>query len=611
MIRRIRCAVLVALCLTVHEGPAQSRSGGGEANPSLMTHTAALQEWQAMRFGMFVHWGPVTLRGTEIGWSRGTQVRIDDYDGLHREFDPVLFNAREWVGAAKAAGMRYFIITTKHHDGFCLWPAAGTEYDIMATPFRRDVLQELADECRRQGVLFGTYYSILDWHHPDYPVRYGGDPRPVEGSDMNRYRSYLKGQVRELITRYDTNILWFDGQWEDPWTHADGMDLYAYARDLKDRILINNRVDKGHGSGEKGMSASARYAGDFGTPEQEVGAFDNLRPWESCITIGTQWSWKPNDRMKSAAECIRTLASTAGRGGNLLLNISPMPDGRIERRQLDRLEEIGRWLHRFGESIYATRGGPLKPESWLASTHRDNRIYVHLLKQPNEELVLPRIPGRAVVSAAVLQGPRLSTRTSADHITITLPREPIDPAVGVIVLQLDGPADGTGLMDVPENRFDESHVHTVTLRNPPAPAYAAGGSASLVDGIRGTAELYDGEWLGFEQTDCEAVLELPSTRQISSVTVGCLQAQGSWIFLPTGVEVSVSENGSDFRVAGTVESGPVEQSGSVGPRDLTVAFDAVMARFVKVRAFNIGVCPPWHKGAGGKAWVFVDEIVVR
>ncbi|NOZ63215.1 MAG: alpha-L-fucosidase, partial [Calditrichaeota bacterium] len=155
---------------------AQSIGGGGEANPDLKTNLESLQNWQTMRFGMFIHWGPVTLRGTEIGWSRGREVPVKEYDNLYREFNPVLFDAKEWVAAAKAAGMKYLIITAKHHDGFCLWDSKYTDYDIMSTPFKRDVVKELAEECKRQGILFGTYYSIIDWHHPDYPIRHGDDP---------------------------------------------------------------------------------------------------------------------------------------------------------------------------------------------------------------------------------------------------------------------------------------------------------------------------------------------------------------------------------------------------------------------------------------------------
>ena len=152
--------------------------GGGDARPDLKTNPASLRKWQDMRFGMFIHWGPVTLRGTEIGWSRGEQVPIEEYDALYREFNPVLFDAGRWIGAAKRGGMKYFVIVSKHHDGFCLWDTKYTDHKITATPFKRDVLRELSDECGRQGMMFCTYYSILDWHHPDYTTRHGGTHGP-------------------------------------------------------------------------------------------------------------------------------------------------------------------------------------------------------------------------------------------------------------------------------------------------------------------------------------------------------------------------------------------------------------------------------------------------
>ena len=445
-----KTVLLVVLFLFARFAQAQFIGGGGEANPDLKTNLKALKNWQNLRFGMFIHWGPVTLRGTEIGWSRGREVPIEEYDKLYKEFNPVLFSAKEWVSVAKAAGMKYLIITSKHHDGFCLWDSKYTDYDILSTPFKRDVLKELAEECRRQGILFGTYYSIADWHHPDYTTRYGGDPRPIEQSDMNRYVVYLKNQVKELIERYGTNILWFDGEWEDAWDHQKGMDLYRYARQLRDDLLINNRVDKGR-KGMQGMSTSNKFAGDFGTPEQRVGTFDVDRPWESCITICRQWAWKPNDRMKSLRQCIQTLAKTAGGGGNLLLNVGPMLDGRIEQRQIDRLKEIGQWLARYGESIYGTQGGPFKPTEWMACTYKGNKIFIHLFAWPEGELLLPELKGYRILSAQVLQGQRLKVSRQNGKISVRLPAAPVDENDTVIVLELDKEASDIRPLDVPEN----------------------------------------------------------------------------------------------------------------------------------------------------------------
>ena len=430
---------------------AQNIGGGGEANPQLKTNIQALEKWQDLKYGLFIHWGPVSLRGTEIGWSRGRDVPIEEYDNLYKEFNPLLFDADEWVRMVKDAGMKYIIITSKHHDGFCIWDSDYTEYDIMSTPFKRDILQELSDACKRYGILFGTYHSICDWHHPDYTTRYGGDPRPVDESTMDSYVDYLKNQIKELIVKYNTNILWFDGEWEASWDHEKGMDLYKYVRELKDDILINNRVDKGR-AGMQGMTTAETFAGDFGTPEQEIGDFHPDTPWESCITICRQWAWKPNDQMKSLKECIQTLAQTAGGGGNLLLNVGPMLDGRIEQRQIDRLLEVGQWLRKNGESIYGTKGGPIKPTSWMTSTHKNEKIFLHIFSWPGEQIIIPVLQTHNILQARILGGPLLKFTKSNTKILIQLPGTPVDENDTVIELILDKSAASLPPLDLPENK---------------------------------------------------------------------------------------------------------------------------------------------------------------
>jgi len=367
----------------------QNLTGGGEANPQLKTNPESLDKWRALRYGMFVHWGPVSLRGTEIGWSRGREVSFEEYDQLYKKFNPEKFDAREWVSLIKNSGMKYLIMVSKHHDGFVMWDSETTDYDIMSTPYGKDIMAAISRECEKQGILFGTYYSICDWKHPDYPVEQNREKRK-EGADMDRYIQYMKAQLKELIEKYHTRILWFDGEWEDPWTHEMGMDLYQYARSLDDEILINNRVDKGR-RGMEGVSESNRFAGDFATPEQQVGRFDTLTPWESCITICTQWAWKPDDILKSKEECIETLVKTVGGDGNLLLNVGPKPDGTIEQRQADRLLEIGEWLSKYGKTIYGTRGGPVPPQSWGVSTHSGDHIYIHVL-EPESQVKIENFP---------------------------------------------------------------------------------------------------------------------------------------------------------------------------------------------------------------------------
>jgi alpha-L-fucosidase len=396
------CFLFIFFLLLLQTNSAQNLKGGGEANPELLTNKQSLEEWKDLRFGMFIHWGPVALRGTEIGWSRGEEISFEDYDQLYTEFNPVLFNADSWAETAKKAGMKYMVLVTRHHDGFSIWDTAFSEYDIMSTPFKRDIVRELADACKKQGLMFGTYYSICDWFHPDYPNKYAHAGRIIikEGGDMDAFNKFIRGQLTELVVEYKSRLIWFDGEWEDPWTHEMGMELYSWLRDLDDSLLINNRVDKGK-RGLLGSSKSDRFAGDFETPEQQIGAYNTLTPWETCITIGDQWAWKPNDKLKSFEECLRILLHTAGGDGNLLLNVGPMLDGRIEKRQVEILEKIGSWLDIYGEALYGTRGGPVPPRDWGVTTHKDRILYVTLTDNNRKEVFLP---GVTLTSAASLAG---------------------------------------------------------------------------------------------------------------------------------------------------------------------------------------------------------------
>lgn len=411
---------------------AQNLKGGGEANPELLTNKKSLESWRDMRYGMFVHWGPVSIKGTEIGWSRGGDVSFKEYDSLYLSFDPQEFNAKEWVSLMKDAGMKYLIIVSKHHDGFVMWDTKTTDYNIMSTPYHHDIMMDLSKECERQGILFGTYYSILDWRHPDYPVEHN-NPERREEANMDNYIKYMKAQLKELVEIYHTRIIWFDGEWEDPWTHEMGMELYEYLRNMDDDIIINNRVDKGR-HGMEGISLSDKFAGDFATPEQQIGRYDTLTPWESCITICQQWAWKPDDKMKTKEECLITLIKTAGGDGNLLFNVGPMPDGRIEERQAERLLEMGDWLEKYGESIYETDGGPVPPQKWGVTTMKDNKVYLHILK-PSKKIVLSDFPYKIISIQSLMDDKKIDFQYDGGEVVIKLPK--IDKGVIDYILVLE------------------------------------------------------------------------------------------------------------------------------------------------------------------------------
>lgn len=384
-----------------------------------------LDWWRAARFGLFIHWGPVSLEGTEIGWSRGgerrgygsrgTEIPVEVYDNLYRQFNPTNFHAAEWVAIAQAAGAKYLVFTSRHHDGFSMFDTQASDYRITspASPFRRDVVKELADACHRVGLRFGVYYSPPDWHNPDaFTERHA------------QYQAYLKAQVRELMTHYgQVDILWYDGLGKSA-ADYDAVNLNQMVRQLQPQILINNR---------SGLPE------DFDTPEQVIGKFQNDRPWESCITICHQWAWKPGDEMKSLPQCLDTLIRCAGGDGNLLFNVGPMPDGRIEPRQVARLKEMGRWLAKYGQTIYGTRGGPFKPGAWGASTYRGKVVYLHVLKWPEDGLELPPI-ARRIRSAQVLTGGAAMWRQSAEGISVNVGKGRRDALDTVIQLRLDGEA---------------------------------------------------------------------------------------------------------------------------------------------------------------------------
>ena len=384
--RLLLLAAALSRGLSLHAVEARSTAAAAGAPPV----AERLEWWREARFGLFIHWGPVSLKGTEIGWSRGgerrgykshgTQIPVEVYDNLYKQFNPTNFNADAWVATAKAAGMKYLVFTSRHHDGFSMFDTQADDYKITSpdSPFHRDVVRELADACHRASLRFGLYYSQPNWHHPDaFTDRH------------TNYLAFLKTQVRELLSNYGPmDIFWFDGLGKTAADYdAEAMNIMI--RKLQPRILINNRDG---------------LAEDFDTPEQVIGKFQNDRPWESCITICNQWAWKPDDQMKSLKECLETLIRCAGGDGNLLFNVGPMPDGRIEPRQVKRLEEMGEWLRKYGQTIYSTRGGPWKPGKSIASTRKGNTVFLHLLGWKGETVTLPNIPRTIISSSALTRG---------------------------------------------------------------------------------------------------------------------------------------------------------------------------------------------------------------
>ena len=446
----------------------QSHKTGGPTGPEIATRMAW---WRDARFGMFIHWGLYAIPAGEWEgktshgeWIMNTaQIPVAQYEKFRAQFNPARFDAREWVRMAKDAGVRYIVITTKHHDGFCLFDSALTDYDVMSTPFKRDIMKELVDACREAGIRIGWYHSIMDWHHPDYLPRREWEKRSTQGASFERYVQHLKGQVRELLTKYGPiDVMWFDGQWEGTWTHERGLDMYRYVRGLQPDIIVNNRVDKGGGDFQ--LTRDASFAGDFGTPEQEVPPTGLPGvDWETCMTMNDHWGYNSHDEnWKSSEQLIRTLVDVASKGGNLLLNVGPTAEGLIPQPSIERLAAMGRWLKTNGEAIYGTSASPFpalgRPgagaapgtaSSWGRATQKrmpdgSTRLYLHVFDWPKDGTLVVDGLLSEPTSAFLLADPSRSplvTGRNRDALTVALPAAAPDPVDTVVVVDIKGRPD--------------------------------------------------------------------------------------------------------------------------------------------------------------------------
>lgn len=396
----------------------------------LIDDEEARQWWVDARFGVFMHWNPpASIGSTPMSWGRqGTRPRhgskerksggipAAEYDQLYKQFNPVEFDADRWIKMIKDAGAGYFVLTSKHHDGFCMFDSKYTEYDIMSTPFKRDICRELAEAAERHGIKMMFYYSQPDWTHPDFP----------ENHEV--YNTYLYNQIEELLDMPGVAGIWFDGlgQHPDTWNSPE---LIKMIRTKRPGILINPRF----------AGRSWRF-GDFDTPEQEIGAFQIDRPWETCLTMGPYWSYSkdPNGRTLPQEVCIRSLIRCAGGDGNLLLNVGPSPEGTIRQKEINNYLGMGEWLKQYGESIYKTRGGPYMPGIWGTSTRTADAIYLHVLQLwPNGVLELPD-PGLNIVSAKALTGGKIAFEQKNGKLVLKMNPADHDPVDTVIKLQVSG-----------------------------------------------------------------------------------------------------------------------------------------------------------------------------
>jgi len=455
---------------------AEPAADASKAAPPPPSRSERMQWWREARFGMFIHWGPVSLKGTEISWSRANSnpkcpnkgpIPVEVYDNLYKEFNPVKFSGDEWVAIARAAGMKYMVLTAKHCDGFLLWSSKVSDYNISQTPFKRDVCGELAAAAHKADMKIGWYFSPMDWRDPDCRTERNAT-----------FVAAMQGELRELLSHYgEISLLWFDTDGgPSPWNQPE---TYKLVRTLQPGIIINNRLDMGSLAAYDAQQIGPNA--DYYTPEQRIGGFDTQRPWETCMTLGTQWAWKPNDTIKSLKQCIDILVRCAGGDGNLLLNVGPMPTGEIEPRQVQRLKEMGQWLAKYGETIYSTRGGPWRPGPWGAATCKGNTVYVHILQWPGDKIALPALT-KKIVSSKVLTGGTATVKQTDGGVAISVPateRQEIDT---LVALELDGPAFDAGIVSggasAARARFPSRCTTTSTRSSTPSGSAATNGSLS-------------------------------------------------------------------------------------------------------------------------------------
>jgi alpha-L-fucosidase len=452
--RGLRLALLVLLLLgtdfllraqwapLVHDANAESR----------------IAWWRQARFGMFLHWGvyAIPARGEWVMWNE--QIPVGEYAKLAEQFHPEHYDANAWAALAKEGGMKYMVLTARHHDGFALFDDPGSTFTAMKSAAHRDIVAEYVKAVRAAGLGVGLYYSPLDWRFPGYffPSLYK--------ENAEELRAQFQRQLDELGSRYGKiDILWFDGggnewlgfggiefhngKWRsrpDDKPYADKFDwrddeTIAHLRKLQPEIIIDDRTD---------AAADYRIRESYG----ELGGFENRYPWELCTTIAENgaWGYDAKAKVKPLAELIHVLVSTAGRDGNFLLNVGPMPDGQIAPEQAERVREIGKWLTANGESIYSTRGGPWLPAAYGVSTHTGKYVYVHVLRFAKDSTVTLPALGVKIVSASKLGGPAVAVEQSEREVTFRVPAEAVDAIDTVIKVELEEPWTTAAVVPVPD-----------------------------------------------------------------------------------------------------------------------------------------------------------------
>lgn len=395
----------------------------------------ARQDFADAGFGIFIHWGIYSMFGQGEWYLQNCGMSASEYAKAASGFYPAKFNAAEWVKTFKDAGARYITITTRHHDGFSMFGTRQSDYNIVdATPFGRDIIKELADECHKQGLGLNFYYSHIDWTRPDYPIGRTGrhtGKKPAD-ADWPRYRDFMNAQLTELLTNYGpVGAIWFDGLWDhDVDSIAFNWELekqYDLIHSLQPRTLIANNHHCDVIEGEDIQLFERDLPGD-NNAGYSMQSISNELPLETCETMNGSWGYRAVDnKYKDTATLIRLLVGAAGRGANLLLNVGPQCNGELPEAARIRLAEIGKWLRDNGETIYGTRRGDFAAQSWGTSTRKGEKLFVHVLKADTADILVPT-PRKVRSAKAYASGQkvRFSRGKKGEGVTLHLDAVPAD-----------------------------------------------------------------------------------------------------------------------------------------------------------------------------------------
>jgi alpha-L-fucosidase len=396
--------------------------------------------FQDAKFGLFIHWGVYSVLGKGEWVMNNDKMTIEQYRELPPKFNPTLYNPAEWVALAKAAGMRYITITSKHHDGFAMWHSKLSKWNIVdATPYKRDALKMLADECQKQSMPLFFYHSHLDWYHPDYYPRgrTGQASGRPESGDFNRYLDFMDGQLTELLSGSYGKLagIWFDGIWDKKDADWRLRRTYDLIHKLQPHALVGNNHHLAPFEGEDFQMFEKDLPGQNTTGFSGEAKIGNL-PLETCETISGAWGYNANDkRYKSREQLIQYLVKAAGNNANFLLNVGPKPDGTIQPEFTERLRQMGEWLHRNGDSIYGTRGGPLPPRPWGVTTQKQGKVFLHVLDWPDPLLAIPRLPMPVRKASVLGSGAPVAIETTEGGHLVRLPMAGRDPVDTIIALE--------------------------------------------------------------------------------------------------------------------------------------------------------------------------------